>query len=709
MKSIVICEKPSQAANVRAAVGDRFGRILAAQGHLLRLEEPEEANPNWKRWNNDVLVPPAGRYGYAADTGSGKAARLSDIKAALKDADQVIIATDCDREGQAIGQSLIEHFNFRGKVLRAMFTAEDASSLTAAFDGARNNAEYQSLFDSAVARQQADQIFNLTLTRVATNALRSPGSKQVIGIGRVKTPTLGIVCMRELEIRDFKSRAFYEIAATVARADGAVELWHRPKGDGRVIDKSLATAIEASARSYTGVISIQREHKRSTPPQPHDLPSLQKAAGKWGWSAKKVLDTLQALYETHKLTTYPRSETRFLPESMVNQAPQLLETLRPRYARLAPGGATIRAAVYSDRGLAGASHHAVIPNVNMAEHMEVGIALLNSDEAKLFDLVACGWLASISPDFEYDETVMSFPVSVDNRCYQFSTTGRVETNAGWKKVSRGTADGEVDEAASEEVPALPPLGDGAAVRATSARILEKATTPPGRYTEGDLVDAMKNAWRFLPEGGERDRLKGAKGIGTPATRDTVIEGLKAQQLLAVVKGKIVPTEMGLWLFVLLKQAAAALVDPGATARMEGLLDSVLVGGTSVTAVLTAIVEETKCLVTSILTAGATVDKPKAKRAPTDAMVTAARDKMKRDGIKRAPKGVMDDFDTCRSFLGPIKDRGDGPLMASEKQLGLIKNLIAKGHSAPERLADGLTMAAASKWIDSVFPPKVVTK
>jgi hypothetical protein len=137
---------------------------------LLRLEEPHEVNDAWKKWTNDVLVPPSGRYGYRPDEGGGKARRLDEIKAALATADRVIIATDCDREGQAIGESLVRHFGFKGMVLRALFTAEDPKSLAAAFAAASPNETYRPLYDAAVARQQADQIFNLTLTRVASGS-----------------------------------------------------------------------------------------------------------------------------------------------------------------------------------------------------------------------------------------------------------------------------------------------------------------------------------------------------------------------------------------------------------------------------------------------------------------------------------------------------------------------------------------------------------
>jgi DNA topoisomerase-3 len=707
MRTVVICEKPSQAANVRAAVGDQFGRVLSAQGHLLRLDEPDEINPDWKRWSNVVLVPPSGRYGYRPDEGGGKAVRLAAIEAALKDADRVIIATDCDREGQAIGSSLIDHCGFKGSVLRAMFTAEDPVSLRQAFETAEPNSKYRPLYDAAVARQQADQISNLTLTRVATNALRPAGWKQAIGIGRVKTPTLGIVCARELEITSFVPMAFFEVGATVVGAAGQVELWHRRRGEARLLDKSVAEAVRAAAAAYHGPLLVAAQHRASVPPKPFDLPSLQKAAGRWGWSAKKTLDVLQALYETHKLTTYPRAETRFLPEALTGQAPLLLDALRAHYPGGAPAEATIRkgkGGVYSDKGLAGASHHAVIPNFNVADRFAALIAGLSPDEAALFDLVARAWLSAISPDYEFDETVMAFTVEVAGVPFEFVATGRVETAPGWKSVYRET---EEDAGGDEVAATLPALTDGEVVSVEPACVVAKTTTAPVRYSEGDLIDAMKNAWRFVAEGPDRDRLKEAKGIGTPATRDTVIEGLKAQGLVTVEKSKLRPTELGLWLYGLVASAAGELVDPAATARMECSLDSVLEGGVSIDTVLAEVVARTTALVAKIVAAGEATARPVVKRPPTAKMIDAARAKAKRDGLKRLPKGVLDDFETCRSFLGPLPEKsGDGPRLASDKQVSFIRSLIGKGHAPPSGFPDAVAAETARTWIDAALAAKV---
>src|ERR1700732_700897 len=198
---IVITEKSSQAKDVRAAVGSRYGEILPAEGHLFDLLEPEDVVPAWKRWS-PILLRPEGLYGTRPAAGGNKAAKLKAIREALRKVKRVWLATDCDREGQLIGQEILEHYNYRGEIMRVLFTAQDSQTIREAFGRAQPNSEYCRLYAAAVARRQADQIYNLSLTRTATVILRQ-GARGVIGVGRVKTPTLAIVCKRELEIRNF--------------------------------------------------------------------------------------------------------------------------------------------------------------------------------------------------------------------------------------------------------------------------------------------------------------------------------------------------------------------------------------------------------------------------------------------------------------------------------------------------------------------------
>jgi DNA topoisomerase III len=216
---LIITEKTSQARDVAAALGDRFGKILPAEGHLLRLAEPDEVNSTWKSWSC-VLLKPDSLYPTRPANDGNKPAKLKAIAEALKAREKVIFVTDCNREGQLIGQEIVEHLRFRGTVERALFTAQDPKTIRQAFSSLKP--KMRPLYEAAVARQQADQIYNLSLTRTATKTLLAPGTRGVMGIRWVKTPTLAIVCMRELEIRNFKQEDYFEIKATAQTQNGTV-------------------------------------------------------------------------------------------------------------------------------------------------------------------------------------------------------------------------------------------------------------------------------------------------------------------------------------------------------------------------------------------------------------------------------------------------------------------------------------------------------
>jgi DNA topoisomerase/Toprim domain len=287
---IVITEKSNQAKDVRVAVGSRYGEILAAEGHLFDLLEPEDVVPAWKRWS-PILLRPEGLYGTRPAVGGNKAAKLRAIREALRNAKRVWLATDCDREGQLIGQEILEHYEYRGQVMRVLFTAQDSQTIRDAFGRAKPNSEYARLYAAAVARRQADQIYNLSLTRTATVIL-GQGARRVIGVGRVKTPTLAIVCKRELEIRNFVPIAYFEIVATAEVAGGQFQMQHAPQE--RIVRREIAQDVVNAAQGFEGALAVGVEDKRQGPPKLHDLPSLQKLCGsRFGWPASKTLEVAQ--------------------------------------------------------------------------------------------------------------------------------------------------------------------------------------------------------------------------------------------------------------------------------------------------------------------------------------------------------------------------------------------------------------------------------
>ena len=664
---IVITEKASQARDVRAAVGSRYGAVLAAEGHLLDLCEPEDANPAWKRWSTDLLKPD-GLYGTKPASGSNKAAKLKAIRAALKTADRVWLATDCDREGQLIGQEILEHCRYRGEVLRVLFTAQDAETIRVAFRCARPNREHVRLYEAAVARRQADQIYNLSLTRTATVTL-GRGSRGVIGIGRVKTPTLAIACRRELEIREFVPVAYFEVVAAAHAEGGAFKMRHAPKE--RIVERGKAEAVAEAAREFEGPLGVRVDEKRQRPPRLHDLPSLQKlCSSRFGWTASKTLGVAQELYdgEGKKVLTYPRAEVRYLPESAAADVPKIVAGLRAgrSYADIpVPSPPAIRKGrngAFHDKGLEGASHHAIVPNVNRIGDLREVWLRLTADEKKLFDAVARSYMASVMPDYRYRQTT----VTMDVRGYEFRATGRQPIEAGWRDAF---PDWRPDEEKGETPQALPSLRDGETARLRDPEIEDKETRPPPRHREGTLIEAMQNAWRFVEDEALRERLREAKGIGTPATRAEIISGLKKQGFLTSQGKNIVPTDRGLALFGVLKRADPALVDPGVTAELECLLDDVLTGRQEMTEAINAVCDSARRIIGRLGERGADVGVAvlgeacsSGDRPPTAKMRKFAASIAKNKGIK-PPAGYTKSAALCRAFLdehAPRRNAGHPP-------------------------------------------------
>ena len=714
MATLIITEKTSQARDLRSALGDRIGQILPAEGHLLRLAEPHEVESTWKSWAS-VLLKPDGLYPTKPATQGNKPAKLKAIAAALKSCDDVILATDCDREGQLIGQQILEHFNYRGRVRRALFTAQDPKSLRQAFNQLKPNQELHPLYESAVARQQSDQIFNLSLTRTATRTLLSPGVKGVIGIGRVKTPTLAIVCLRELEILNFKVEDYFEIVASAKVADGTFVMRFAPPTKARIKDRCVADAVVQAATKFEGPLAVKVENRRQAPPKLFDLPSLQKTCGqRWGWTADKTLAIAQELYDGSgkQLITYPRAEARYLSENQIGDVPAIVAAMTKLrgFAHLTINSPIVRrgkSGHFSDKALEGVSHHAVVPNVNVMDELEKRIARLSDDEKRLFALVCRSYLAAVMPDYEYRQTVITLKVPVPDqptlKVAEFRAVGRIPLKLGWKEAF-GAAEPDTGPAKNKEAEqTLPQLTDGELASLQRPRVQSKKTQPPPRYNEGTLIDAMQNAWRFVEDDALRDRLKEAKGIGTPATRAGILNGLKRQSLLATKGKHIVPTAPGLQLFEMLRAAVPTLVDPGTTALWEMRLDDVVLGKAHYRSVIDEIAGEAERLIAVLRRhQGTTVDlgqgqagKPKGQRGsskkrqsasarntddptgkpsrrprsrtkgqsappavassarpPTPKMIAFA-DRLAKEKNTPPPPGYKDDFDVCRQFLDKL--------------------------------------------------------
>lgn len=602
-KSIVLCEKPSQARNIRAAIGDGHGRVLAARGHLLTLKEPQEVNPKWVKWSTDILLPDK-PYGKKQAWGAGDA--LKQIRDALKTAETLVIATDCDREGLVIGRELADWLHFKGTVLRAIFGAEDKKSLITAFNRLVPISEFDGLYAAGQAREQADQIFNLSLTR--TVSVHLGGHGKAIGIGRVRSPTLGIICQREQEIETFVPEPYHIVTAICQQNDreftatylnrnkgtNAIGSVHDAPNDGagenapdkdrgmRITSLETAEAIAKGARGWSGPVTVQVRPVVKAPPRPFDLSALQGHMGsRWKWPAKLTLEVAQTLYADLKLITYPRAECRYLPESQVPDAGPIRRALLQLTDLKLPAGLAAEPVVrqgkgrsnhYSDAGMGDSSHHAIQPNVSMMADLPNLWPQCNANQRKLAETVFLAFLEQTSEDALLEETRIGFTVPRDQVGQPvdagFEARGRTIRKAGWMTLRGPKRDDQI----------LPPIADGSVIRVTDSNVETKMTTPPKRFTEGGIIMAMRDAWKYLPATDERmkqlrQRLKDSSGIGTPATRDSIIESLVTQGQIGRKEGSFRPTPAGMALWRNLAKVAPELVDPGITALWEFRLDT----------------------------------------------------------------------------------------------------------------------------------------
>ncbi len=710
MTSIVICEKKNQADDLRKALGKRFGEILPASGHILTLKEPEEKRTEWSTWSAGLLWP--GKF-YEKKPSESNRRLLDAIRNAARGADTVIIATDCDREGQLIGDEILEYVGFRGKVMRAMFTAQDPKSLQEAFAKLEPNSKYRGLYMAGQAREQADQTANLSLTRTATVTLKAPGSKGAIGIGRVKTPVLGIVCKRELEITDFKPENMFEIDADAKVAAGVLTLCcskmpaslikeqsaaegieedeeeelgsdeealaEKGSTRGRILDQRIADAVKAAAKVHAGPIRMKAERKKMGPPKLLDLTALQSAcSSRFGWTGAKTLEMAQYLYDIPKITTYPRGESRHVPVNMIPDVAVIVPALLG-LANLRPHAALLEKPIVR-RGKSGhfhdtgAAHHAIIPNVNVADQFATLVPRLPEDARKCWDVIVRHYLAALAPDHEYRQTTVTMDVPFRGHAFDLRASGRVPLIPGWKAILGG-AGATVDK---DEEPEFCAVQDGETARVIDARTRTVTTRPPARYSEGALLKVMKEAWRLVDEPKMRARLKEADGIGTAATRGNVIEGLVKQGQIALKGKTLQPTEGGMLLYKTLMGVCPNVVDPARTAVWETLFDRVQQGAMTAEDAVAKILAETSREIERIVSNGSTARiSIGTKSKPTPKMADLARSVSDRTGIA-LPKGALTDGNICRAYLDanlPKREPGAGGaggFPPSEKQMAFAE-------------------------------------
>ena len=524
-RSVVICEKPSQAANIRAAVGSRFGQVMPARGHLLKLAEPQDVRPEWRSWSAELLHP--GKP-YPTKPAKGKEGILDGIRRALKQADSAIVATDLGREGHLIAMEIIEHAGFRGPVRRACFNAEDPETLRAAFNDLRPITEFAGLLGAGKARQQSDQICNLTLTRAATVHLTRKGSG-ALGIGRVRTPTLAITCRREQEITGFTPETSWVVEATAETAAGTFTAICRraPGTEGPITERSRAEEIAEAARDRTVTISGQqagkagRRRRRRTTSQPSRPTRRAGSNGRRSMPSRWA----QQLYSDLKIITYPRVDARVLPEAMTADAPALRDAIRQtiggeeREPVLRIGGT--RRHHFSDKRMQVHEHHAIIPNIRTAAELPALWQQANGDQRQLAAMILRRYAAMTDADLQFTELTLSFHVDAPGGRAEFAARGRTTTDPGWTRWER-PAPKEQGEGKDEGAPGpLPKVADGTGGRCTGAQAgraeNQTAGAPlrrnPDHRHEGGVEVPAGGRTPQPAEGGRRHRQAGNPGPG----------------------------------------------------------------------------------------------------------------------------------------------------------------------------------------------------
>ena len=579
-KTIIIAEKPSVAQDIVRAltpVAGRFDKhadhfendryvVTSAVGHLVEIKAPEEYDVKRGKWSFAHLpvVPP---HFELAPIDKAKTRLNAVVKLVKrKDVTDIVNACDAGREGELIFRLIVQYAGIGNPdakarkggdkpIRRLWLQSMTPQAIRDGFEQLRSDAQMQGLADAARSRSEADWLVGINGTRAMTAFNSRDGGFFLTTVGRVQTPTLSIVVEREEKIRRHVARAYWEVKAQFVAAAGSYEgkwfdpRWKKNPDDAEARADRLWTAAEAEAIAAAvrgGSAAVTDEAKPSTQASPllYDLTTLQREAnGRFGFSAKTTLGLAQALYEKHKVLTYPRTDSRALPEDY-------LATVRKTVAMLAqedlPGPLRTlsqHARKALDEGYVKPTRR-VFDNSKVSDHFAIIPTLqapgsLTEPEAKLYDLVVKRFLAVFFPSAEYLVTTRISIVAG----HHFQTNGKVLVQPGWLAV--------YGKEAQDEDANLVPVAEGEKVKAADAEAIALKTRPPARYTEATLLSAMEGAGKLIDDDELREAMK-EKGLGTPATRAQTIEGLIAEKYMLREGRELVPTAKAFQLMTLLR-------------------------------------------------------------------------------------------------------------------------------------------------------------
>ena len=494
------------------------------------------------------------------------------IRSILKKTDIVVNGGDPDREGQLLIDEILDFVGYQGEVRRILINAKDTDSMRRAFDNIVPNEEFRSLYQAGMARERADWLVGINLSRAYTaSARKCGGGGSVWRVGRVKIPTLALVVNREKEIQNFHSVEYFELSGKYSKGGIPFSATMKPKEDapmdseGRITEKAYLQTIQKEVKNKPATVTLsEKKSQTESAPLPYSLDTLQVEANKrYGMSPSNVLAKVQSLYEK-KYVSYPRSDCNYIPTAQHEDGKRILKSLASYgidAGRLAD--VNIKSRCFNDSKVS--AHHAIIPTGVIPKD-------LDDWERKVYDMIAVRYVLQFCPPCKYD----TIKYEITSEGYVFAGSGKVIVSPGWRSVIRQDDDDKED-------PSVPMLEVGDVFPIPIYIIETKKTTPPKRFTEGTLLAAMTNIWRFVSQDNpNREKLKECKGIGTPATRDSIISDLLATKsgksnVLPCIqkKGKeLVPTSFGT---SMIESIHESLTKPDMTAIMEYNLSAIADG------------------------------------------------------------------------------------------------------------------------------------
>ena len=562
-KTLIIAEKPSVANDIAKTLGgftkhDEYFEsdeyvLSSAVGHLLEIAVPEEYDVKRGKWSfaHLPMIPPYFALNPIAKTES----RLKVLNRLIKrkDVTQLINACDAGREGELIFRLIAQNAKAKQPIKRLWLQSMTPGAIRDGFAQLRSDDEMLPLADAARCRSEADWLIGINGTRAMTAFNSKEGGFYLTTVGRVQTPTLSIVVEREEKIKKFISRDYWEVRAEFICAAGVYEgRWldqsfkkdendpeRRPE---RLWSKAAADTIAMACKGRQGNVTEESKPTTSMAPALFDLTSLQREAnGRFGFSAKNTLGLAQALYEKHKVLTYPRTDSRHLPEDYIGTVKETMESLAENnnYHQFAKqisknGWVKPNKRIFDNAKIS--DHFAIIPTTLAPKN-------LSEPEQKLYDLVTRRFMAVFFPAAEFQVTTRYTEVSG----HQFKTEGKVMTNPGWLAIYGKEAAGDDKEDAGT----LVPVAKGEKVLTEKVTANGLVTKPPARYSEATLLSAMEGAGKLIDDDELRDAMAG-KGLGTPATRAAIIEGLLTERYLIREGRELIPTAKAAQLMTLLR-------------------------------------------------------------------------------------------------------------------------------------------------------------